>query len=49
MCSFIGVARIFDLGGDPNHKPHAMMSSEILEGETKDAVARKIKSRGLRG
>ena len=29
----IGVARIFDWGG-PNHKSHAMMSSEIFIKET---------------
>ena len=28
---FIGVARIFDLGGGPNHKPHAMTSSKIFK------------------
>ena len=27
----IGVARIFDWGGGPNHKSHAMTSSEIFE------------------
>ena len=27
----IGVARIFDWGGGPNHKSHAMKSSEIFE------------------
>ena len=27
----IGVARIFDWGGGPNHKSHAMTSSEIFK------------------
>ena len=27
----IGVARIFDWGRGPNHKSHAMMSSEIIQ------------------
>ena len=27
----IGVSRIFDWGGGPNHKSHAMTSSEIFE------------------
>ena len=29
----IGLARIFDWGGGPNHKSHAMTSSETLKEE----------------
>ena len=31
MADIISVARIFDRGGGPNHKSHAMTSSEIFK------------------
>ena len=31
IASYIGVAKIFDWGGGPNHKSHAMTSSKIFK------------------
>ena len=46
---YLGVARIFDWGG-PNHKSHAMTSSETSKEKSfvaADIVEWKIRSRGL--